>query len=707
MSKHAGIIGRINIKERSVNAFLKSPQAKPLIESITQVILKQTEDCYVLRYDKKMSVLSIFIYYKYANHEKLRGDDFKALFSLCSFFTADTSGYLIGFKDILNIHNNDIIYAYEIDKQLWQLNETMPTKERLYEVSIQHSQHFNLLAKGQFYKYYAKAHLMPPLLTLVKKQLQAAKKINFYNALANASLSNTLLLFGHYYYNGRWVYTTRARLDEIDIRSFVQTKYGGADADHVVVGDCVYKTDPSQFKQLFANYYSLSGKLFYYCYVDNALIEIKGACPKSFKNHGLWCEDDNAIYFKKQRIEKSRLSNYRIYPDSGNFTKLFISQAVAYFENTQMNLALIDVDSFEFVQYFEQSGVADIIEAIDKKGKMILILDKITQEVDIKRDDSFIAQILTEFRDLSKLNHASYIDSPEFQQHFIRHKKDPDLFTAILGYFSACEKEYRTHTQTFALQKIISCYEIIKERVYCAPDLYPYIIKAYALLGDDQNTLITIKHAIIAGFSKMSLIWQSSWLMHLYTDPIFQKMKYFDEHRMQLNDRPVASLQFIEWLNKLSDDELIAYQRAIFSHHYFPSLQEMLGYRNDAAFRNINLDLEAKPSDWENYIISVQRIIARLFIHADFNAVVMQYETYAQHGSVPISIHLAHLNLQFSQLHILGNMSGKLNLLPLLQRIETINSMIAQQPETQKQAALTSLKSNIVYRILMHDTPLA
>ncbi|SES66529.1 hypothetical protein [Thorsellia anophelis] len=701
MGQHVGIIGKINIKEHGIKAFLKSAEAKPLIEAITQVILQQSDDCYILNYDKETSVLSFFIYYKYATQETLQGEDFKALLSLSSFFTRDTSGYLIGYKDIFNISDDDIIYTYQVDNQQWQFSEIALSKEQSYEVTIQHNEHFKLLSKGKFCKHYSKAHLMMPLLTLVKKHLKAAKHSNHLVTLADASPLNPLLIFGGYYYNGMCVYTTSAILDGIDLATFVQTKYGGADANHIVVDNCVYKTDPTQFKHLFADYYSIPGKVLYYSHIENMLIEIKGACPKSFKDHGLICEDDNAIYFKKQRIEKSLLSSYRIYPDSGNFTKIFMSPEVAYFNNSQIDLRLLDASSIKFVQYLARPTFPDIIEAIDNTGKMILMLDNITQNVSVSRDVNFINQMIASISDASKVDHLSQIDSPKFQNHYKQHKKHSEFFTAILKYFSTSEKRYQANGQLSELQKIIRCYETIKESTYCAPYLYPFVIKAYALLGDNQNSLITIKHAIISGYHEMPTIWKFPCLTTLHSDPTFQKLIHFDEHRIKVNGLYVASLPLIKWLNNLSDDELSAYRKEFFSRHYFPSLEEMRAYRSHSEFKKIHLDDE--PIDWEIYIASVQHIISRLFKYGGFDTTA-QYDIYAEHESIPIAVHLSDLQMKFTMLHVLGKMSGNLNLLPLFQRIKTLISMIDQQPETQRQASLSSLKSNIVHRILIGDT---
>lgn len=703
MGEPTGIIGQIRIEENAIKSYLKTSQAKQLINSISQVILDQSDDCYIFSYDKSSMLLSFFFYYRDAYQNPLVGEDFNALLALRDFFNENTTGYLIGYRDILNISNDGIIAAYQITKKHWELTNKLDDAV-IFKVYEQHNKHLSLLSKRKFCLAYSKAHLMPYILTSIKKILQASRQNDFIQHIPNAALNNTLHIFGDYYYNGICVYSLLDkphRLTGIDPTTFVKTAYGAADAHHVVIENCVYKTDPKAFKKISGIYYKTANDVLYYSYQDNALIKVEGACVKSFKDFFNHSEDNQAIYYRHKRIEKSRISNFQILPTSGYTAHLFISPELAYFEDTLIDLSLIDAKSFKFINLLSTADNLSIVRAIDSKGPLLLRLANNKQTVEVLRDLLVINQLIQPKESTDEFEDMSHFNMPNFVTYYQKHYGELDFFEQVQQFFNYCDKSYQETNQLCYLQRIIHCYEILKPCAYGASFLYSYVIKAYALLNEDYNTLMSIEAAIIAAAPNITEILTMPYLKPVYETKTYKKFKQFEHTRLRKKRLPIVSFELMEWLQTLTSPQLEACKGNILAFHYFPTMSEIAAYQKSQQLSRVQLN--EKNNNWDEYIDLVQQTIQLLFNQPSIYT-LRYYSDLAEHEAMPITMHLFELARQFSIFHIVGKVSDNLDLTSFYDAIKLLKLKIKSLSLVQQKDALKTLESHQLYHILIDSS---
>lgn len=158
--------------------------------------------------------------------------------------------------------------------------------------------HLDRIERGNGQWFDDKRLLDPKLACKVAEVLEGRRRQIARESLPTATPLEPVRLFDKFHYNGLFVVhatpSMSVPLPSVDPYALRQTKYGAADAEHVIVGRSVIETDPTRFKVLkndSATFYATSDRVY-----NGELEAIDKADPKTFKLVGAYARDKKRWY---------------------------------------------------------------------------------------------------------------------------------------------------------------------------------------------------------------------------------------------------------------------------------------------------------------------------------------------------------------------------------------------------------------------------
>ncbi|MDS0525123.1 hypothetical protein NNC19_05470 [Clostridium sp. SHJSY1] len=551
MSQPVAVLASVKMQETEFKRMLRTKAIKEFASVIEKTIFYNIPNYYIFRYLKKEQRVFAYFFFNHGNKESLNESmNWLPIKELVLFSDKEDAGYIFSTLDALGVNKEDIHHMYMINNN--EINHiTEIPNEVLKQCFKDINKYFFKEVDKDFANNFYKSRIVDKgIVKLCKKFSEERRVKDVLVNLDKASFIEPLHIFGDYYFNGKYIYYKVGKcaiLKEINSKTFIQTPYGAADENHVVVEGKVVKANPALFKKL------QKGELIYYLnkekVFNSELEEIEEADPKSFKIINEYHSVDvNAVYFAQKRLTKESIGKYKIHLGGYyNHEKILEGEKAVYFGD---NLIDVDAASFKVVDTIKRKylGIygSVIYIAKDKRGQMLLYSDydkrgMFSQYNLIRMEDpmKFISEL--EQKDKENWNYRINYFPPNNMEDI---KKYYDEFTKWKDiYFDEFYKEYKTRVDIGLYQKInnyffacfelnkcneiISLYEEIKETAWLNPYLFHHTACAYTALGEYEKALGEIKKAIIYGYEKVNKIFADMNLKPLFKYDEFKKLKEY------------------------------------------------------------------------------------------------------------------------------------------------------------------------------------
>lgn len=689
MSQPVGIIVKIKIPESDYKNYLKTKEVKQLASSMFDSIKHTDRIFYIFQYTKKEQTLYVFIYYNYGNSETLKGIEFESLKSIQSFLTSESSGYLIGTLDCINLDQEDFHYAYTLEKGIWTDNKKLD--DTRYKEVLKDTHWLYKLLDGEFSDKIFSSRIVDTTIVKIIRKLQEKHRIeNLVNRLHEASPYKPLYFFGNYYYNGICIYNPYQRLtalSEIDPHTFIQKPYGGSDDKHVVIDNIVIATDPQKFKKL-----QKLESVFYTS--SEAVYDYKGhfipnADPKTFKleQEGI-AEDANYIYIFDTQIPKVEVGEYKII-DYGYSKPIIIYGKKSIYLNSN-KLEQINPPTFEILEIYERSHntFTYLIKAKDKDGVFIIYqksglnASHLNTPIEILRDID-IEQTIIEYQKTShnlnekKTSEEKLIDEIEgddFIEQYNKNKHSLDFLLKINNYFYQNFQKWIKSKDKAELDKILKTYHIIKDTAWVNPHLFHHTACVYAALGEKQKATEEIYKACLFGYEEIKAIWVDEDLVILHSDPYYKELQQYYETNIKILPTPLITTEVLIRLDALSVEEIQSLAYTITKRFLIPDKSHVL-----------LMQKSNNPNDqsWEVYLSLLQSLFNRVFKNSTFSSSL--YKKFKDYELMPASGHFEQLKYQFSHAHIAGP-----TLEDCCRTLEKVRTSIDRIQNVQEKTAITN-----------------
>lgn len=688
MSQPLGIIAKIKITESDYKNYLKTKEAKQLASSMFYSIKHTDRNFYIFQYTKKEQTLYVFIYYNYGNSETLKGIEFESLKSIQSFLTPESSGYLIGTLDCMNLDQEDFHYAYTLEKGIWtdhkklddiRYREVLKDTDRLYK-----------LLDGQFSDKVFSSRIVDTSIVKIIRNLQEKHRIeNLVTRLHEASPYKPLYFFGNYYYNGICLYNPYQQLTallEIDPHTFIQKPYGGADDKHVVIDKTLITTDPQKFKKLQkleSVFYTSSEAVYDYngCLIPNA-------DNKTFKliQEGI-AEDVNYIYIFNTQIPKVEVGEYKIIDYGYSKPIIIYGKKAIYLNNNK--LEQLDPSTFEILEIYERpyNTFTYLIKAKDKDGvfiiyqKLGLNASHLNTPIEVLREID-IEQTILEYQKTShnlsekKTNEEKLIDEIEgddFIEQYNKNKHSLDFLLKINNYFYQCFQKWIKSKDKAELDKILKIYHIVENTAWVNPHLFHHTACVYTALGEIQKATEEIYKACLFGYEEIKAIWVDEDLVILHSDSYYKELQQYYETNIKILPTPLITTEVLIRLDALSVEEIQSLAYTITKRFLIPDKSHVL------LMQKAN-----NPNDqsWEVYLNLLQNFFNRVFKNRTFSSL---YKKYKDYQLMPASGHFEQLKYQFSHAHIAGPTFEDCR-----RTLEKVRTSLDRIQDVQEKTALTN-----------------
>lgn len=546
MSEPAALVARIQIDEAAFKRFLLGKPAKLLAQCIDTALDQQHRSYHVFRYLKAAQAVFAFFYFHHGNAESLRqSDELAVLKALAPFAAPGAAGHILCCLNAWDLAS-DVCARFAIVDQQCVDQPSAPDAPWPPGWRQDCDKYFYRETETDFALNFAKGRIVDKSIVRRCAKLAEARRLRqVVDQLHLATFAQPLRFFGDYFFNGEFVYLQSGRttpLPGIDPRTFGPTPYGGADAQHAVVGCQVRRVEVATFKALQKGetlYHKDRHQVF-----DAHLAPLPEADAASFRvlsEHDV--QDSRFLYFAGQRLAKASLGAFRFEP-TGYFhqEKLLLAENAVYIGSERVS---VDPATFEVVRAVEDltAGIAFTFLYIvrDRQGLGVLYRELTPQGGHgpahlVRTDDAerTLAEVQRQRVEAQEAAHcfppgvgddgpAGYAErfrawaAQHFDTACARYKYHAGslLYGPIHDFFRAAFDE-KGHAEVLAL------YERIRSTAWLNPHLFHHTARCFVALGQHEAAMAEVRKACVFGHTALGLLWQDDDLRPLWGDARFQ-----------------------------------------------------------------------------------------------------------------------------------------------------------------------------------------
>lgn len=319
MSQPCSFAALIHLTGDAYSRLMRASTLEPLANSIAHIVTDGLNDVVVFKYLKKEQALFVLYWYNYRVlvDDMLKASEVSAILNIAAFKDIATPDRAVISLDATNFKESGPAAGFVIEPGGSRRNDVFDDIEiDTFDALI--DEHFFKLSdefgvsKGALWR--TNSRVLDRKLRRKVDQLLEMHRLRVVNErILEATPLKPVRLCNHFHYNGHFVVFSSnelCALPQLDPRTFRQTSYGAADAQHVVVGHEVIRTDPDGFKML------NKGETILYKdaehVYDEELAPVPGADPKTFK----------LIHYAFARDSKRWYSGSVPLDDVGNHAKI-------------------------------------------------------------------------------------------------------------------------------------------------------------------------------------------------------------------------------------------------------------------------------------------------------------------------------------------------------------------------------------------------
>ncbi|MDT2020319.1 DKNYY domain-containing protein [Methylocella sp. CPCC 101449] len=311
MSEPSSFTALIHMSADAYSRLMRGKTLTPLAEAIAGIVVDRSKDIVVFTYLKKEQALfaHVYFYYPLDLDAIIAHPGVAAILRVADVKDTDIADRAVISHDANNFTQSEPSAGFRLERGSFHRDDAFDAGDIAA---------FDKRIDKQFFKF---AEDLDPgsaqwldnrriidtgLRRKVERSLDVRRAEIAKERVPQATPLEPVRLCNGYHYNGHFMLATDGGLrplPQLDPMSFRQTNYGGADADHVVFGKQVLRTDPSHFKML------SKSETHFYVGADNVFDgegnAIAGADPKTFKLvHYAFARDKTRWYtFKGQPLD--------------------------------------------------------------------------------------------------------------------------------------------------------------------------------------------------------------------------------------------------------------------------------------------------------------------------------------------------------------------------------------------------------------------
>jgi hypothetical protein len=540
MAEPSSFTALIHMTGDSYARLMRGKTLDPLADEIARVITDGSDDVVVFKYLKQDQALFVHFCFLYnmSLDSILEHPGVSAAFAIASFKDLPVPDRAVISLDANNFESSGFSAGFIIDPSGYQRDD---------ELDAADAEAFGALIRKYFYQlsevFVAKGALWHgdtrvvdgKLKRKIDRHLDAHRLRVAKERVPTATPLRPVRLCDGFFYNGHVVIfkdgPTLHALPQLDPLTFRQTAYGAADAEHVVIGSKVQKTDPDRFKVL------AKGETVFYAggdhVYDRSLAVVPRADAKTFKLvHPAFARDSESWYDCLGTALPGVSNHVRIDDTLGYYWLCLLwSEQSIYLGANRLPL---DVQSCELIrsQVLQQDvRLLGLFWFRDRQGDCIISL--LRTDLNVRRTttpelvwDEEKARVnpkdltATE-RAWRALCHATkegikddrsgraFIASfdtwlaADFEHRWQESPHDFDLWQGINRYFECCR-------QAAEFRKILDLYGRVEDEAWVNPSVFHHTAYAFLAMDNPDRAVEEIRRGVIYGSRSAD---------RLFTDP--------------------------------------------------------------------------------------------------------------------------------------------------------------------------------------------
>ncbi|MBN9080717.1 MAG: hypothetical protein BGP04_20800 [Rhizobiales bacterium 62-17] len=619
MSEPSSFTALIHMSPDVYSRMMRGKALDPLADAIAEIIVDQSKDIVVFTYLKKEQAVfaHVYFYYPLDLDAMIARPGIAAILRLAEIKDTRIVDRAIISHDANNFTQSEPSAGFRLEQGGFHRDDAFDAADIAA---------FDKLIDKQFFKF---AEDMDPgsaqwlnnrrvvdtgLRRKVERFLEARRVQIAKERIPLATPLEPVRLCNGYHYNGHFMLRTGGGLrplPQLDPKSFRQTNYGAADAEHVVFGGHVLRTDPSHFKML------SKSETYFYTSADSVFNgdgnAIPGADPKTFKLvHYAFARDKNRWYtFKGQPLDdvgdKARVDETLFYSKDC----LLMGTGAIYLGAVRLPIHAPSCRLVKAQRLRDDPCYGGLLWLADDEGDCIVSMisrygttepdltikrttaAKTTWAEETARWESFVAAAVTALDRLRQKNRED-VEDDEARHAFIAFfeawcdahfeatwRADP--FNGILwdglGTYLDCLTDLERY------EKVVETYTKIKSAAWPFPETYARAAHAYVALGQIDEAVAEIRRAVIYSVYGVGNLFDRPQFATLVQRPdMVQLRAYYDYLENVARYRPLTTSLAQLFLDAPQPAQTAIGQQIFKRNFYIPavSLRAQL-WANDAA----------------------------------------------------------------------------------------------------------------------------
>lgn len=689
MAEPVGLLAQIKITENNYKAFLKTKALARISVEIYECIHSNYKDYYYFKYNKKKEELQCLAFYNHGNIEAITGSFYQNIKEIAP-LALDLSFIAL----TLDAFNWSVIDTYEVlEKNKWVIKTL--TKEELattQSIAFSSSEQFDM----SFVELLFSSKVVDKSIVNKVSSLQEKHRLaNLVTFAKDATSLQPIHLFGHYYYNGKVIFSCKSGgwiyLD-IDLTSFKPTVYGAADSNHVLFQDKCIKTNPKKFKRVakFETVFYLSEE----GVLDEKGVLLQGSDATTFKFiEDFLAEDSFHLYFYGHVIPKASFNTYRIeqYPYQ---TEILITDTAVYYNSYKLDVdgqsfsykARLEKLSYRYFGFIGQDRMG-IFACLIEENKGILIRSNELVE------EQFVLSIHEQYGDkYRRMDEEERIylqkSSAIYQKEFIKKQHTPWLFyqvQEIRDYAKIIWHKYQESKNEKEFEPFWSLYVLTEPYFWIEAEVYKYVTLFYCVEQKRIEALDALRKIIIYGVFDMDEFFSHPGLDLINKEEYFLELRDYAQQHKPVGYKIPMQIETIEKILSLPQ-EMYTSGTLLWKYHLYDNVDIKEAIQQNSELTNY----------WMHYMELNQQLFDRFFNRS--NLIDMDYNPYQDYSFMPIEADIQMLNYYMQMGDIL---SGSFNhsIPDLVKRMEKIKQRIGQLEAEQQPYYKEQYNHSVVVQI--------